>query len=116
MSEIVPETEVLPKAARRRFTAEEKRRLLKEAAACTLRGELGAFLRREGIYSSHLSKWRAEAAKNELAALRPKQRGPVPQVTDQRDQQLIEATREIERWRKRAERAEAIVDLQKKSP
>ena len=78
--------------------------------------DLDALLRREGIYSSHLSKWRAAANKGGLNALEPKKRGPVPKVDAQRDRQLAEAERETARWRKRAERAEAIVDLQKKSP
>jgi len=55
----VVETEVTEKAKRRRFTAEYKREILKQAAACTERGELGALLRREGLYSSHLTEWRA---------------------------------------------------------
>jgi transposase-like protein len=105
---------VSAKATRRRFTAEEKRRILREADGCTQRGELGALLRREGIYSSHLSAWRAAAAKRELEALAPKKRGPVPKVVDARDRKLVEQEREIARLTRRAERAEAIVDLQKK--
>jgi transposase len=108
------DNEVLAKAARRRFTAEEKRRILKEADACKERGELGALLRREGIYSSHLSSWRAAAAQRELAALAPKKRGPVPKVVDARDRKIAEQERELARWKKRAERAEAVVALQKK--
>ena len=114
MVEVAEETEVLAKAVRRRFTAKQKSRILKLAAACSQPGEVGALLRREGIYSSHLSTWRRAAQQLELKALAPKKRGPVPKAPDQRDRQLIEATREIARWKKRAERAEAIVDLQKK--
>lgn len=114
MLEVPQDTEVSAKAARRRFNGKEKRRILKEAAACTKPGDLGALLRREGIYSSHLSKWRAAANKGGLNALEPKKRGPGPKVDAQRDRQLAEAERETARWRKRAERAEAIVDLQKK--
>jgi len=114
MIEAAQETEVLAKATRRRFTADEKRRILKEASACKERGELGALLRREGIYSSHLSSWRAAAAQRELEALSPKKRGPKAKQPDARDRQLLEAQRDTARWKKRAERAEAVVALQKK--
>ena len=108
------DTEVSTKARRRKFTGEEKRRILKEADACKQRGELGALLRREGLYSSHLLTWRAAATRRELEALAPKKRGPKPKQDDPRDRKLVEAEREIARWKKRAERAEAIVDVQKK--
>lgn len=114
MIEGTQETEVSAKAVRRQFSAKEKSRILKEAAACTKPGEVGALLRREGIYSSLLSAWRRAAEKSTLKALGPKKRGPVPKVADQRDRKLVEAMRETARWRKRAERAEAIVGLQKK--
>ena len=107
-------TEVLAKATRRRYTAEEKRRILKEADACEKRGELGALLRREGIYSSHLSSWRAAAAKRELAALAPRKRGPVPKQVDARDRRLAELERANARLTKRLERAELIIGVQKK--
>jgi transposase-like protein len=61
-----PATEVKPKATRRRFPAEFKRRILREAAACTKPGELGALLRREGLYSSHLATWKGQAERGEL--------------------------------------------------
>lgn len=109
-----PETEVTEKATRRRFTGEYKRRILREAAACKGPGEVGALLRREGLYSSHLTYWRKEAGRGELAALTPKKRGPQPKVVDPRDRQLAEQQREITRLRKRAERAEALVEVQKK--
>ena len=67
-----PPTEAKPAAPRRRFTAQDEERILAEAAAWTKPGELGALLRREGIYSSHLSKWRQQAAAGRLAALEPK--------------------------------------------
>ena len=114
MIEGTQETEVSAKAVRRQFSAKEKSRIVKEAAACSKPGEIGALLRREGIYSSHLSTWRRAAEKSTLKALGPKKRGPAPQVADQRNRKLVEAMRETARWRKRAERAEAIVGLQKK--
>jgi transposase len=109
-----PATEVTPKAKRRRFTAEEKIRILREAAACTARGEQGALLRREGLYSSHLIKWREQAERGQLAGLTPKKRGPEPKVADVRDRQLAEQQRTIEKLTRRAERAEAIIEVQKK--
>ena len=70
------ETEVVAQARRRRFTAEYKRRVLQEADACTKPGEVGALLRREGLYSSHLSVWRAARQRGERAGLTPRARGP----------------------------------------
>ena len=114
MIEAAQETEVSAKASRRKFTAEDKRRILGEADACKARGELGALLRREGIYSSHLSTWRAAAAKRELEALAPKKRGPVPKVVDAQSRKIVEQERDIARLKARLQRAEAIIDLQKK--
>src|ERR1700744_2021597 len=73
---VVPPTEVRPKAQRRNFSAEFKRRILAEADGCTKKGELGALLRREGLFSSHLTAWRALRKNGELEALAPKKRGP----------------------------------------
>ena len=109
-----PETEVTEKGKRRRFTAEYKQRILREAATCKEPGSVGALLRREGLYSSHLTHWRKEATRGELAALKPKKRGPQPAPVNPRDRELLEAQRELARWRKRAERAEALVEVQKK--
>src|SRR5512136_749017 len=75
----VPEVEVVAKATRRRFTAEYKRKILREADACTTPGAIGALLRREGLYSSNLTTWRAQRERGELAGLTPKKRGPAPQ-------------------------------------
>jgi transposase len=109
-----PETEVIEKGKRRRFTAEYKQRILREAAACKESGEVGALLRREGLYSSHLTNWRKYAGRGELAALTPKKRGPQAKAVNPRDRELLEAQRETARWKKRAERAEALVEVQKK--
>src|SRR5881409_3599897 len=107
-----PEIEVTAKATRRRFTVEYKRKIVREADACKTPGAIGALLRREGLYSSHLTTWRAARERGELAGA-PKRRGPARRVTDPRDQRIIELEREGTRWRKRAERAEALVELQK---
>lgn len=115
MSELAQDTEVSAKAARRRFSSKEKSRILGEAAACEKQtGALGALLRREGIYSSHLARWRAALEKSGLKGLTPSKRGPVTKPVDPRDQQLVAAAQEIVRLKRRAERAEAIVELQKK--
>ena len=110
----VPRTEVKPKATRRRFTAEYKRRVLTEADACTKPGELGALLRREGLYSSHINTWRAQRARGELQGLAPKRRGPKPTAKNPLDKRVHELERECGKLRKRAERAEALVEVQKK--
>src|SRR3989475_1310390 len=108
------EVEVVAKPRRRRFTAEYKRRIVREADRCTKPGELGALLRREGLYSSHLTTWRAARDRGELAGLAPKPRGPKATPPDPRDKKIAEQEREITRWKQRAERAEALVELQKK--
>ena len=69
-------------------------------------------LRREGLYSSHLTTWRAARERGELAGA-PTKRGPVRRVADPRDKRITELERERTRWQKRAERAEALVELQK---
>jgi len=112
---VAGETEVVAKAQRRRFTAEYKRRIVREADRCTHPGEIGALLRREGLYSSHLTSWRAARDRGELAGLAPKPRGPKATPPDPRDKKLAEQERERVRWKQRAERAEALVELQKNS-
>ena len=109
----VRETEVPEKTSRRRFTAEYKRKTLKEAAACTKLGDLGAILRREGLYSSHLTAWRKQLERNGEAGLAGKKRGPAPK-RDERDKRIAELERENNRLKFSAERAEALVDIQKK--
>src|SRR5213594_3064343 len=111
---VAGETEVVAKAQRRRFTAEYKRRIVREADRCTKPGEIGALLRREGLYSSHLVTWRAARDRGELEGLSPKKRGPKVAPPDPRDKKIAEQERDIARWQKRAERAEAFVEVQKK--
>jgi len=108
------DTEVVAKPQRRRFTAEYKRRIVREADRCTTPGAIGALLRREGLYSSHLTTWRAARDRGELEALAPRKRGPKAAPPDPRDKQLAEQAREVAKWKKRAERAEALVEVQKK--
>src|SRR5438093_10482574 len=87
------ETEVTVRARRRRFTAAEKLRVLREADGCTKPGELSALLRREGLYSSHLSAWREARRRGELAGLAPRARGPRPKPVDPRDRKIAELER-----------------------
>jgi transposase-like protein len=108
------EVEVVAKARRRRFSAEYKRGILREAEACRRPGEVSALLRREGLYSSHLAAWRAARQRGELAALGAKRRGPKPKRPDPREKRIAELERELRRWQARAERAEALVEVQKK--
>lgn len=112
---VVPPTEVQPKAKRRTFSAEYKARILAEADACTKPGEVGALLRREGLYSSHLTEWRGLREQGELEALAPKKRGPVPAPQpDARDREIEELKRQLAKANARADRAEALVEIQKK--
>jgi transposase-like protein len=108
------EVEVSAKGERRRFTAEYKRKILTEADGCSRPGELGALLRREGLYSSHLAAWRRIREQNGLAGLSPKQRGPKAKVADPRDKRIVELERDNRRLKARLERAEALIEVQKK--
>lgn len=107
----IPDSEVRPKAERRRFTAEYKLRILTEADACRKRGEIGALLRREGLYSSHLDKWREQRRSGALQALAPQKRGPKP---DPQAAEIAQLRRENERLQQRLQRAETIIEVQKK--
>ena len=110
----VPNPEVVPTPKQRRFTAKEKLRILEEADACTEPGELGALLRREGIYSSYLSRWRRERDRGQLQALRPKRRGPKPPANSEMKREMTKLQRENERLRARLAQAETIIEAQKK--
>ena len=109
-----PETEVRERASRRRFTAEYKSRIVREAERCNRDGEIGALLRRERLYSSLLSKWRKQAEQGGVAGLQPKKRGPVAKLVDERDKRIVQLERELAREKRRSERAEALVEVQKK--
>jgi transposase len=106
-----PDPQVILKAERRRFSAEYKQRILAEADACTERGQIGALLRREGLYSSHLDKWRTQRERGVLQALAPQKRGPKP---DPQATEIAQLRRENEQLRTRLQRAEHIIEVQKK--
>lgn len=109
-----PNPEVVATAHRRQFPMEERRRILAAADACTAPGEIGALLRREGIYSSHLSTWRKQRAEAALAGLVPKKRGRKadPAIAEARRLDLL--TRENARLRHQLAQARTIIDVQKK--
>jgi transposase len=109
-----PDPEVVPKASRRTFSAAEKLRILNQADACTQSGQIGALLRREGLYSSHLVKWRRLRAAGQLQALTPQPRGPKPPPPDPVAAELAQLRKENARLQARLAQAELIIDVQKK--
>lgn len=109
--EKMPNTEVVAKAQRRQYTAEYKLRILRELDGSQGTGETGALLRREGLYSSHLTKWRRQRELGELDGLTPQKRGPKP---DPQAVELVRMQRENERLRERLRQAELIIEVQKK--
>jgi transposase-like protein len=108
------EVEVTAKPSRRRYTAEYKHRILREAETCTRPGELGALLRREGLYSSNLTVWRKQRERGEIEGLSQKKRGPLPKEKNPLAAKVATLERENRRLRARSERAEGLVELQKK--
>jgi transposase-like protein len=108
------EVEVPERARRRRFTAAYKQSILRQAEKCKQKGELGALLRREGLYSSHLAAWRAARDRGELERLAPRLRGPKAAAKDARDQRIAELERECRRLQTRVQQTEALIEVQKK--
>jgi transposase len=109
-----PDPEVPAKARRRRFTASYKLRILEEADRCTEPGEIGALLRREGLYSSLLSRWRQQREAGAEQALTPKKRGRKAQPVDPQALRVAELERENARLRGELEKAQTIIEVQKK--
>ena len=107
----IPETEVVVKAKRRQYTAEYKLRILKEIDSCQGNGDIGAVLRREGLYSSMLSKWKEQRDNGALDGLSAQKRGP---KLDPQAAELALMKRDNERLRERLRQAELIIDVQKK--
>lgn len=108
---IVPDPEVAEKAKRRLFSPEYKLRVLREADGCRGSGEIGALLRREGLYSSHLTTWRRQRETGALVGMRARKRGPKSRAEDPR---LKRQEREIARLQRQLKQAETIIDIQKK--
>ena len=109
-----PVPEVSEKPVRRRFTAEYKLRIIEEADGCTDKGQVGELLRREGLYSSHLSNLRRLREKGALASLTPKQRGRKPKPNADVTDELTRLERENRRLAERLRQAETIIGVQKK--
>ena len=110
----VPDPEVVPRAKRRRFSAEYKLRILEEAEACSEHGQIGSLLRREGLYSSHLTTWRRQREQGQLDGLSPKKRGRKPAVDEALAKELAELKRDKQRLENRLQQAETIIEVQKK--
>lgn len=108
-----PDPEVPEKPKRRRFSAKYKLDILRQADACREQGELGKLLRREGLYSSHLTTWRRQLEEGSLKALAPKKRGRKPDK-DRKSKREVQLERENRRLRKKLEQAETIIEIQKK--
>ena len=107
----VPDPEVVEKPKRRRFSAEYRLRIVREADVCKAPGEVGALLRREGLYSSLLSAWRRQRDAGALASLRSRKRGPKPKPVDPRVKRL---EREVMQLRRQLEQAETIIEIRPK--
>jgi transposase len=106
-----PSPEVVPKAQRRRFNAGYKLRILSEVDSCEKRGDVGALLRREGLYSSLVSDWRKQRDEGSLEALTPKKRGPKPNPEAKK---IAKLEQEVVRLRRELNQAQTIIAVQKK--
>ena len=110
----MPDPAVPEKPVRRRFTAEYKIRILREADRCSQPGQLGALLRREGLYSSHLTNWRQQRDAGTLAGLAPKRRGRKPAPNAPLIAENERLKRENQRLTEKLRQAETILEVQKK--
>jgi len=109
-----PDPEVPEKKPRRKFTAKYKLRILAEADACTQTGQLGALLRREGLYSSNLTTWRQQRAQGILQAMSPKKRGRKRKQANPLAEQVAQLEKENRRLQDKLKKAETIIEVQKK--
>ena len=108
------DSEVVPRARRRRFSNADKRRILEAADHCTQPGEIGALMRREGVYSSSLSTWRRQREAADLVALAPQKRGPKPDVNRAEALHIAQLTRERDILKSRLDKAMLVIEVQKK--
>jgi len=109
-----PDPEVAAKPKRRQFTAAYRLRILEEAGRCTTSGEIGQLLRREGLYSSHLSNWRKAQREGSLAALAPKKRGARPKVRNPLEPKVQQLEAENARLKAELHKAHTILGVQEK--
>lgn len=110
----VIDPEVPEKAIRRKFTAAYKLRILKEADACKESGQCGTLLRREGLYSSHLTSWRRQREQGTLEALCPRKRGPKVAPVNPLKKRVEALEQETQHLRHQLKQAEIIIEVQKK--
>ena len=110
-----PDPEVRAKAKRRQFSAEYKRRILREAAVASKAGEIGALLRHEGLYFSNLITWRRQSERGELAGLSPRRRGRKEKAVNPLANRVMELERENRRLERKLEQAELLLDIQEKA-
>jgi len=108
------DSEVVPRARRRQFSNADKRRILQAVDDCTKPGEIGALMRREGVYSSSLSTWRRQREAADLAALAPVKRGPKPDPHRAETLHIAQLTRERDSLKSRLDKALLVIDVQKK--
>jgi len=108
------DSEVVPRARRRSFSNADKRRILQAADLCTKPGEVGALMRREGVYSSSLSTWRRQREAADLAALAPRKRGPKADLARIDAQHIAQLTRERDHLRVELDKAQLVIEVQKK--
>ena len=109
-----PNPEVAAKPRRRQFTAAYRLRILEEADRCATSGEIGQLLRREGLYSSHLSNWRKAQRDGSLAALAPKKRGAKAKARNPLEPKVRELESKVARLEKELHKAQTILDVQEK--
>jgi transposase len=110
----VPNPEVAAKPRRRRFTAEYRLRILEEADRCTGSGEVSQLLRREGLYSSHLTNWRKARRDGALRGLASKKRGAKPKARNPLEPKVRELESKVARLEKELHKAHTILDVQEK--
>jgi len=110
----IPNPEVETKAVRRRFSAKYKRSVLEQADRCTNHGDIGALLRREGLYSSHLTNWRRQREEGALGGLAPRKRGRKPDPATAERRVIAQLSKENERLRDQLKKAQTIIEVQKK--
>ena len=108
------DAEVVPRARRRTFTNADKRRILRAADRCNRPGEIGALMRREGVYSSSLSTWRRQREAVDLGALAPQKRGPKANPSRADAQQIAQLTRERDKLQVQLDKANLVIAVQKK--
>ncbi len=110
----LPDPEVVAKPKRRRFTAEYRLRIVEEADQCRQPGDVGRLLRREGLYSSHLTKWREAHRNGALHGLRSKKRGVKPKASNPLEPKVRELEAKVARLEKDLHTAHTILDVQGK--